>query len=81
MEENKAVYTATEVAYGLAGALMKMAYPSIWAGVLIQNPPKKAFFLGLRRLSKKDSSWSCKEWSRKKSIGRPVSFIRIPEKK
>ena len=36
---NKAGYTATEVACGWAGAVMKKAYPSIWAGAVTQKPP------------------------------------------
>ena len=41
---NKAGYTATEVACGWAGAVMKNAHPSIWVGAVTQKPsvtPKK----------------------------------------
>ena len=36
---NKVGYTATEVACGWAGALIKMTNPSIWAGAAMQKPP------------------------------------------
>ena len=39
LKKNKAGYTATEVACGLAGAVMRKAYPSIWAGAVTQKPP------------------------------------------
>ena len=37
--KNKAVYTATKVACGWAGVVMKKAYPSILAGAVTQKPP------------------------------------------
>ena len=37
--KNKAGYTATKVACGWAGAVMRKAYPSIWAGAVTQKPP------------------------------------------
>ena len=37
--ENEAVYTATEVTCGWAGAVMKKAYPSILAGAVTQKLP------------------------------------------
>ena len=37
--KNKSVYTATEVACGWAGAVIKKTNPSIWAGAAMQKPP------------------------------------------
>ena len=38
-EENKARYTATQVACGWAGAVMKrLTPPSYWAGAVLQRP-------------------------------------------
>jgi len=39
---NKAGYTATEVACGWAGAVMKKANSSMWAGAVMQKTPKNA---------------------------------------
>ena len=37
--KNKVRYTATEAACGWAGAVMKKAYPSIWAGAVTKVSP------------------------------------------
>ena len=42
MSINKAGYTATEVACGWAWAVMKKAYPNIWAGAVMRKPPVNA---------------------------------------
>ena len=39
---NKAGYTATEVACGWAGAVMKKCYSSDWAAAVPQKPPVNA---------------------------------------
>ena len=42
LPKNEAVYTATEVACGLAGALRKHANSTIWAGAVMQKMPENA---------------------------------------
>ena len=39
--KHKVVYTATNVTCGWAGAVIRKANPSIWAGAVTQEPPKK----------------------------------------
>ena len=41
-KKNKAGYTATEVACGWAGAVMKHADSSVWAGAVLQKTPENA---------------------------------------
>ena len=38
--KHKVVYTATNVTCGWAGAVIRKANPSIWAGAITQNCPK-----------------------------------------
>lgn len=42
MKENKAVYTATEVACGWAGAVRKHANSTIWAGAVMRKTLENA---------------------------------------
>ena len=37
--KHKVVYTATNVTCGWAGAVIRKANPSIWAGAIMQKPP------------------------------------------
>ena len=48
--KHKVVYTATNVTCGWAGAVIRKANPSIWAGAVSQKPPKSSKTTKMRKL-------------------------------